>query len=1165
MKLRLCALFAFLTHTFAADPPRDIFARENLVAWCIVPFDAKKRGPEERAAMLENMGIRRLAYDYRAEHIPTFDAELDALARHHIELTAWWFPTVLNDEAKLILDVIARHGVHPQLWVMGGGEPVKDDAEQRARVEAEAARLRPIAEAAAKIGCQLALYNHGGWFGEPENQIAIIEKLAMPNVGIVYNLHHGHEHLDRFPALLAKMKPHLLALNLNGMTRDGESTGRKIMPLGQGDLDLELLRTIRASGWHGPVGLLNHTDEDAEARLLDNRDGLDWLVPQLGGAPAGPKPVPRSWRNPTPPPSGSLIEGKAEYRQPPLTVECRAKLNGKGGFNVLVACDTKASAAHWEIFTMAGDGKLAAYHPGYTPDHTRSEVDICDGQPHFIAMQFEAERVRLWLDGRVVADQAVKRVRTDVVPGGLAFGRVVEGNIGCDGAIEDVRLSRGVRDVSKIPSGPLQRDDSTLGVWHFDAPPQTAEATIEDAAERAKLPEFQTIPAAKPDELTRANGWPKLEEFRTWSRSLGGPTSNRFSALDQINKANVARLAVAWTYHSGDGAANIQCNPVIVGDAMFLPTAGRCIVALDAATGRERWRFGLPVEGPRQEDVPARRGLLHWPGDATHAARVIFAAGNWIYALDAKTGKPLAEFGKDGRTEIPTGGTVAGAVYRHLLVVPGYLGDVFGYDVRTGERLWTFHTRPLPGEFGADTWSSNTEGANCWGGMALDESRGIAVVSTGSPKPNFFGMDHTGDNLFSNCVIALDALTGKRLWHFQDVRHDVWDWDIPAPPNLVTVERDGVRVDAVAQVTKLGNTLLLDRTTGKPLFPFRLRRAPTSRLPGERTAAYQPAPELPEPFARQHFTMDDLTNRTPEARAVMLPLAQRANAGWFPPLEEGRPTIEFCIHGGAQWTGAAADPRNGRLFVSSNEIPWAITVFRDDDPQPAQPPTPGEQVYQMLCAACHAPNRVGIGHAPPLRGVRHRLGEAELRALFKTGRNTMPPLPQLTEEQTRAVIDFVLCRDRPITKAATAKPAWTFSGWNKMLDPEGYPACTPPWGTLNCIDLNTGRIAWRVPLGEYDELSRAGVPKTGTENFGGAMATAGGLVFVSGTRDRKIRAFDADNGAELWSAVLPLHGTAPPASYEVAGRQFVVLPVTGGGKLGGDTGDAWMAFALPAK
>ncbi|MEO7319028.1 MAG: PQQ-binding-like beta-propeller repeat protein, partial [Chthoniobacteraceae bacterium] len=640
---------------------------------------------------------------------------------------------------------------------------------------------------------------------------------------------------------------------------------------------------------------------------------------------------------------------------------------------------------------------------------------------------------------------------------------------------------------------------------------------------------FRTIPAAKGDELTPANGWPTAESYRHWTRSLGGPTSNRFSALEQINKTNVATLELAWTYNSGDGSANVQCNPIVVDGVMFAPTAGKNIVALDAATGKERWRFAPEKQGNRQEDTPARRGLLHWPGDAEHPARLIFACGNWIYALNPKTGKPVEEFGKNGRMELTTGGTAAGAVFRHVLVVPGFLGDVFGYDVRSGQRLWTFHTRPTGEEYGADTWSMVAEGANCWGGMAMDESRGIAVIGLGSPKPNFFGMSHLGDNLYGNCVLALDALTGKRLWHFQEVRHDVWDWDIPAPPNLVTIERDGVRVDAVAQVTKLGNTLLLDRVSGKPIFPFRLRRAPELKLPGDKAAEYQPSPELPEPFARQHFTMKDLTNRTPEARAAVMPLVERANLGWFPPFEEAKPTVMFNIHGGAQWTGAAADPR-GRLYVSSNEVPWAVTVFRDDDPAPAKPATVGETAYLLACAACHGPDRVGIGHAPPLRGVRHRMSETDLRALVKTGRNGMPPQPQLAEEQVKAIADFVLCRDRPITADTNTKPAWTFTGWNKLLDPQGYPACTPPWGTLNCIDLNTGRIAWKVPLGEYGELTKAGVPKTGTENFGGAMVTAGGLVFVSGTRDRKLRAFDADTGAELWSTTLPLHGTAPPAS-----------------------------------
>jgi len=301
-----CLLVSLAASLSAAESvPRtnqyQLFARSNLMAWCIVPFDAKKRGPEERAAMMEQLGLKHFAYDYRAEHIATFDAEIEACKRHGVSLDAWWFPGTLNDEAKLILDTLKRHNLKAQLWVMGGGGPTKSSEEQRARVEAEAKRLRPIAEAAAKIGCTIGLYNHGSWFGEPENQIEIINRLKQygtANVGIIYNLHHGHDHLERFPTLLAKMKPYLLVLNLNGMTRDGDKKGKKILPLGQGDLDLQLLKTIRDSDWRGPIGILNHTDEDAEARLRDNLDGLEWLVAQLDGKPADPKPTPRSWREP---------------------------------------------------------------------------------------------------------------------------------------------------------------------------------------------------------------------------------------------------------------------------------------------------------------------------------------------------------------------------------------------------------------------------------------------------------------------------------------------------------------------------------------------------------------------------------------------------------------------------------------------------------------------------------------------------------------------------------------------------------------------------------------------------------------------------------------------------------------------------------------------------
>ncbi|MEO6034631.1 MAG: PQQ-binding-like beta-propeller repeat protein [Verrucomicrobiota bacterium] len=1183
----------------AAPAEYELLAHTNLVAWCIVPFDAKKRGPEERATMLEKLGFRFFAYDYRAEHIPTFDAEMDALQRHGIQLTAWWFPGVMNDEARLILDVLHRHKIRAQLWVTSGGAPVKSAAEQNARVKAEAKNIQAIAEAAAKAGCTVALYNHENWFGEPENQIQIIEQLkrdGVTNVGIVYNLHHGHDHVDRLPALLQQMKPYLLALNLNGMTKNGDQLGKKILPLGQGELDLSLLRMIRDSGWRGPIGLLNHTDEDAEARLRDNLDGLDWLVRQIDGQPPGPRPVPRSWHEPAPPGSpkktswqvslapafsqalsgGIMFEGKPEYRARPITIECRARLDGFSRFNILVASDTKASAEHWELYSFAGTGALSLYQPG-RGGNVSAEINICDGQWHYLAAIIEEKRVRLFVDGKLVKDAVATPLTGTPIPGGFAIGTLVEGGIGCDGLVDDVRLSRGAREIVSVRNNPLARDDQTIGLWNFDdlKPSTSGELdpwAIENAHARAALPEFQEIPAATLDELTPAQDVPGTGTITNWHRSLGDATSSRFSALNQINSENVHRLEVAWTYHSKDGTGNIQCNPIIVNGVMFAPTAGHFVVAVNAETGEEIWRFKPEIKtgAMRQEDPPARRGLIFWPGNNKDSPRILFTSGNWIYALDPKTGKPVEAFGDKGRTFLPAGGTVAGAIFKNFLVVPGFNRDVFGYDVRSGELLWTFHTIPHTGEYGRETWSGAGEGANCWGGMALDEQRGIAFISTGSPKPNFTGGSYRGENIFANCLLALDVATGIRLWHFQEIRHDIWDLDIPAPPNLVTLTREGKRVDAVAQVTKLGNTLLLDRLTGKPIFPFRLRRAPTSKLPGEWTAPYQPDVQIPEPFARQEFSTREVSQRSDEAREYVGKRIASANFGWFEPFQEGKATVLYNIHGGAEWTGAAFDPGSGFLYVSANEIPWAITVFRDDPElsRDSAAPTAGEKIYQQTCGPCHGADRIGLGVAPPLRGLRHRLKEPEVLAIMKSGRNLMPAAPALSDIDKKALMDFLFLRDRPLGKETGTRPerpAYTFNGYPKLLDLDGYPGNKPPWGTLNCIDLNTGKIRWKIPLGEYPELTAQGIPQTGTENFGGAIVTAGGLVFCSGTRDRKIRAFNKENGKELWSHTLPLHGTAIPATYEVNGRQFVVLAATGGGKLGGPTGDAYVAFALPRK
>ena len=574
-------------------------------------------------------------------------------------------------------------------------------------------------------------------------------------------------------------------------------------------------------------------------------------------------------------------------------------------------------------------------------------------------------------------------------------------------------------------------------------------------------PEYQIVPAAKAGELTPSNGWPPMESYASWTRSLGGPTSNRFSTLSQINRSTLARLKVAWIYHSGDTPGNVQCNPIIVDGVMFAPTSGKNLVALDGASGRELWRYRpVPEPGNRLQDHPARRGLLFWPGDAGASPRLIFTCGDWLYALDPKTGAPILSFGQDGRAALPAGGTVVGAVWKHVLVAPGFICDVFGYDVVTGKMIWRFHTMPEPGEYGAESWRGRESyGANCWGGMALDESRGIAYVSTGSPKPNYLGNRHLGDNLFANCLIALKAATGERLWHFQEIRHDIWDLDIPAPPNLVTVMHGGRKVDAVAQVTKIGNTLPLDRVTGRPLFPFRLRRAPESALPGEKTAPYQPDMELPERFVRHQFAFspNDITDRTPSARAFVEQAVSKANLGWFAPFAVAKPTIFYGMLGGAEWTGAAFDPATGRLYVSANELPWSVTIALDNDAPPSKPPTAGEAVYQQLCAGCHGAELRGVGMAPPLRGLRHRMNDAGILALWRTGRGLMPPMP-VADGQKKPLLDFLLARDRPPLAIDPKAPVhYIFGNYHNLVDDEQYPGIKPPWGTLNCLDLNTGK------------------------------------------------------------------------------------------------------------
>ena len=679
--------------------------------------------------------------------------------------------------------------------------------------------------------------------------------------------------------------------------------------------------------------------------------------------------------------------------------------------------------------------------------------------------------------------------------------------------------------------------------------------------------------------------------YRDWRVYGGGWDNIRYSTLDQINEKNVHQLEVAWTYDSGDAfkGSEMQCNPIVIGDTLYGTTPKMRLVALDAATGKPRWVFD-PSKADQSVGLARIRGVAHWAEGAD--ARVFLTAHHNLYAIDARSGKPIASFGNQGRVDLREGlgrdpklvslyVNVPGVVYGDLLILgsvtseslPAAPGDIRAYDVRTGEPRWSFHTIPHPGEYGYDTWPKDawkySGGANDWSGMSLDAGRGIVFASTGSASFDFYGGDRVGDNLFANCVLALNAATGERLWHFQVVKHDLWDRDLPAPPNLVTVLRDGKLIDAVAQVTKSGHIFVFDRDTGEPLFPIEYRQVPASDVPGEVTAETQAFPLKPPPIARQLFTEDMVTKRTPEAhRAVLDRLRRVRNGGPFdPPSLQG--TIMFPgIDGGPGWGGAAFDPETGFFYVNSNEMAWILrlTKLERGDQQRT-----GRTLYLRYCANCHRQDRTGAPpEYPSLVGVENRLTPTEIYTVVAVGQGRMPGFPTLGWDELPALVryastgeDTVLDEQEGGPSSEQVRMPYFHDGYNRFLDPDGYPAVEPPWGTLNAINLDTGEITWRVPLGEYPELVRQGVRNTGTENYGGPVVTAGGLIFIGATGpDRKFRAFDKMTGELLWETTLPAGGNATPSVYELDGRQFVVI-ACGGGKTGAPSGSSYVAFALP--
>jgi len=647
----------------------------------------------------------------------------------------------------------------------------------------------------------------------------------------------------------------------------------------------------------------------------------------------------------------------------------------------------------------------------------------------------------------------------------------------------------------------------------------------------------------------------------------------------------VGKLRQAWAFDTGDafGESEMQCNPIVVDGVMYATSPRLRVFALDAAAGKLLWTFD--AEGRGQAPRRTRnRGVTYWR--AGNDRRILVTARHYLYALDARTGKLIAGFGEGGRVDLRTafdrpadtvtiGVNTPGVIYRDLLILgsvvgedlPSAPGDIRAYDVRTGALRWTFHTIPRPGEFGYDSWPEeawkHTGGANNWAGMSVDRKRGIVFVPTGSAAFDFYGADRHGDNLFANTLLALDAATGKRLWHFQTVRHDVWDRDLPSPPSLVTALGGGELVDAVAQTTKSGFTFVFERETGKPVFPIEYRSVRGSEVDGEKLAKTQPFPVLPEPFTRQFFTADIVTRRTPEARrAVLERLGELETGGQFVPPSFRGGVIFPGLDGGAEWGGSAFDPESGLLYVNATERVQAIRLVERTAMSRAA--TSGE-LYVSLCASCHGVDR-RAENVPRLDTIAARMNAAQIRAVIREGTGRMPRFTSLPGAQMDALVGYVMSgKSVAVAAGVTVAPRLKYrrDGRGLILDPDGYPGVDPPWGTLNAISMDSGKIAWKVPLGEHPELVAQGLRNTGSENYGGPLVTAGGLVFIGATNyDRKFRAFDKSNGKLLWETTLPAAGNATPSVYEVNGRQYIVI-AAGGGKDRQPTGGTYVAFALP--
>jgi len=683
-----------------------------------------------------------------------------------------------------------------------------------------------------------------------------------------------------------------------------------------------------------------------------------------------------------------------------------------------------------------------------------------------------------------------------------------------------------------------------------------------------------------------------------WPVYGGNKSGNRYSHLNQINLNNVHRLQVAWIYESEPKDkkpvhSEMECQPIVVQGILYATSPQLKLFALNAADGKRIWEFD-PFKNSEPK-ITTSRGVVYW--EDGEDKRILFSAGSTLYAVNAITGVPVKEFGENGKIDLHEGlsdqfdanksyvaATTPGTIYKNILVTgsavseggdaaPGYIR---GYDIVSGKLKWVFHPVPQPGESGYETWPKDAYkkigAANNWSGLTIDDKRGTVYLGTGSPAADFYGGARTGMNLYSDCILALDATTGKLKWYYQTIHHDLWDRDIPCPPNLATILFNGKKRDVVVAATKDGLVYMLDRDSGLSLFPVEEKKVPTDGLPGEYPWPTQKFPVKPLPFSNQVFREDDITHISPASHAYVKKIFDSTvhSDKFLPPGEKA--ALLYGYSGGAEWGGNAIDS-DGILYQNANNAIWRVQM-ESRRMQELRFSSYGQGLYSVQCAACHRPDKKGNGvEIPGLLQIGSRLGETEINQVIQNGRRRMPAFPQLTPGERKAIVQYLLndhnALNSKIEKSRSTQkkaefpyqPAYHAKIWEKLKDPDGYPANNPPWGTLSAIDLKTGDYRWQVPLGEYPELTKKGTPVTGTENYGGPVVTDGGLLFIAATRDEKIRAFDKITGKIVWEFPLPAAGFASTITYMVNGKQYVV--VAAGGGRGLKSGNSYIAFALP--